>query len=98
MLGGSEHGGSMSMVVFPYKADDPDVAVPNLATAASHPRVSRVVTVVAAFTPLLDRAADTAAVVALRANPAVDVIVQDLIRDRRPGKYDRMLTDKRLVL
>ena len=88
----------MSMVVFPYKADDPAVAVPTLPRAASHPRVSRVVAVGAASTPLLDRVADGAAEVARRADAAVEVVVQDRIGDRRPGKGDGMLTGMRLFL
>ena len=35
----------MSMVVFPFKTEDPDVAVANLRIAATHPRVARVVAV-----------------------------------------------------
>ena len=33
------------MVVFPFKSEDPGVAASNLAAAARHPRVSRVVAV-----------------------------------------------------
>lgn len=86
------------MVVFPYKADDPAVAVANMATAAAHPRVRRVVTVGAADTPLLERVAEGAAEVARRGHAVVEVVVQERIGDLRPGKGDGMLTGMHLFL
>jgi len=86
------------MVVFPYKADDPDVAVANLATAASHPRVRRVVAVGATEGPLLDRVRRGAEAVARESDADVEVVVQERIGDRRPGKGDGMVTGMRLFL
>lgn len=79
----------MSLVVFPFKTEDPAVAVSNLEVAASHPRVSRVLAVGARH----DTTFDALKAAAAGMGPAdVEVIVQDRIGTRRPGKGDGMNT------
>lgn len=86
----------MSMVVFPFRSEDPAVAETNLEMAAAHPRISCVVAVGAKendlFTHLSRRAAR------LSSLAEVDVILQDRIGDRRPGKGDGMNTGLRRFL
>lgn len=80
------------MVVFPFKTEDPDVAARNLAVAAAHPRVSRVLAVGASADTTFDHlSAEAVSITGATATP-VEVIVQDRIGSRRAGKGDGMNT------
>ncbi|CAN5890432.1 hypothetical protein BH23ACT5_BH23ACT5_03330 [soil metagenome] len=80
------------MVAFPFKEEDPAVALSNLETAARHERVRHVLAVGAsdgATFAALDGAA-TGLTAATRTE--VEVVIQDRIGDRRAGKGDGMNT------
>lgn len=88
----------MSMVVFPFKTEDPGVAIGNLAIAADHARVSRVLAVGAAPDETYAALVDAAATLTRQTRVRVDVVVQERIGDRRAGKGDGMNTALRLFL
>ncbi|MFP3914658.1 MAG: mannosylglycerate synthase domain-containing protein [Actinomycetota bacterium] len=84
----------MSMVAFPFKAEPAEVALANLETAARHPAISRVLAVGAEENQLFAH---------LRRHSTgfdtpVDVVVQERIGSRRPGKGDGMNTALRRFL
>lgn len=83
------------MIVLPFKTEDPAVATRNLAIAAGHPRVRKVLAVGAGRDTTfaaLDEAANEVG------DAAISVVVQDRIGDRRPGKGDGMNTGLRHFL
>lgn len=88
----------MSMVVFPFKTEDPGVAAANLATAARHERVERVLAVGASEDATFGRLTKATAAISSATRTPVDVILQDRIGDRRPGKGDGMNTGLRRFL
>lgn len=90
--------GGLSLVAFPFKTEDPVVALANLEVAARHERVTHVVAVGAAADPT--HAALLAAAPGLTAatSTRVEVLVQERIGDRRPGKGDGMNTALRRFL
>ena len=83
------------MVVLPFKTEDPAVATRNLAIAAGHPRVRKVLAVGAGrdttFAAMEEAGKDID-------DAKVSVVVQDRIGDRRPGKGDGMNTGLRHFL
>lgn len=83
----------MSMVVFPFKEEDPDVAAANLSIAARHLRVTHVVAVGAEKNELFRHLTSVAR--RSRGDSEVEVIVQDPIGDKRSGKGDGMNTAMR---
>jgi mannosylglycerate synthase len=88
----------MSLVVFPFKNEDPDVLLKNVHIAAIHPRV-RAVLCVGADEDSCFRAATAAAPEIARATgKTVEVIVQERIGRLRPGKGDGMNTGLRYFL
>ena len=88
----------MSMVVFPFKSEDPEVATSNLAAAARHPRVSRVMAVGAGNGATFDHLVTAAKTISEEADTPVEVIVQERLGTRRPGKGDGMNTGLRRFL
>lgn len=88
----------MSMVVFPFKTEDPEVAAANLATAANHPRVRRVMAVGAAEDATFTALEVVADRIAGATGKRVEVRVQSRIGDRRAGKGDGMNTGLRQFL
>ena len=70
----------------------------NLATAAHHPRVSRVLAVGAGRGRLFDHLTTEAERRAASTGKPVDVVLQDRIGNRRPGKGDGMNTGMRHFL
>lgn len=82
----------MSLVVFPFKEEDPAVATANVRIAADHPRVTEVLCVGSGR----DRAYH--AIEAIRhevesaTSTPVGLILQERIGSRRPGKGDAMNT------
>lgn len=86
------------MVVFPFKVEDPAVVAANLATAANHLRVSRVVAVGSERGPLFDHLSSESERLSASTGKPVEVVVQDRIGRHRPGKGDGMNTGLRLFL
>lgn len=82
----------LSLVAFPFKAEDPAVAATNLEVAARHPRVGAVLAVGAAEDDTYRHLAGVAPAIGRRTGTAVEVVVQDRIGERRPGKGDGMNT------
>lgn len=88
----------VSMVIFPFKDELPEVATANLATAARHPRVNRVLAVGAEAGPLSAILEETAAALTHQTATEVEVVIQERLGDRRPGKGDAMNTGLRRFL
>ena len=82
----------LSFVAFPFKSEDPAVAVANLEVAARHPRVRRVLAVGSGADATYRSLAEFAPALERRTGTPVEVIVQERIGDRRPGKGDGMNT------
>jgi mannosylglycerate synthase len=88
----------MSLVVFPFKTEDPEVVVANLRVAAAHPAVTRVLAVG------VEEESTYAAIEATRneiieaTGTPIDLILQDRIGTKRPGKGDGMNTALRYFL
>ena len=88
----------MSLVVFPFKTEDPDVVLTNLRIAASHAAVSKVLAIgfeeESTFAAIQESRRD----IARHTSTPVDLILQDRIGDLRPGKGDGMNTGLRYLL
>ena len=82
----------MSLVVFPFKDEDPDVVAANLATAASHDRVREVWAVAAVEGTAMDGVGSAAAEIGQATAKPVSVFPQERLGDRRSGKGDGMNT------
>jgi mannosylglycerate synthase len=80
----------MSMVVFPFKREDPEVLLRNVRTAAAHPRIRRVVCVGADEDQCFVAVARAAPQIVRSSGKEVEVIVQERIGSKRPGKGDGM--------
>ena len=88
----------MSVVVFPFKTEDPEVVINNVTTAATHSRVSKVVglgfepestyTTLEEAAPAIQRSTGT----------PITLLLQDRIGSLRPGKGDGMNTALRYFL
>jgi len=98
MLESSANLPSMSMVVFPFKTEDPDVAAANLATAAGHRSVTRVLAVGATADTTFESLTAASVRMTQDLETPVEVVVQDRIGDRRAGKGDGMNTGLRRFL
>lgn len=88
----------MSVVVFPFKTERPEVVLENIRIAATHPRVERVVCVgyeeESTFRAIDGGRAD----VTVSTGTPIDLILQERIGDKRPGKGDGMNTALRFFL
>lgn len=82
----------MSLVVFPFKHEDPGVVRRNLEVAVGHERVSEVWGVAAAQGASLEQVSALANEVAKQRNKPIDVFAQERIGTKRPGKGDGMNT------
>lgn len=82
----------MSLIVFPFKNEGPEVVGANLDTAARHDRAREVWGVAAGEGPALDRAALLAREVSAAHRTAVKVFPQERIGVFRSGKGDGMNT------
>ena len=82
----------MSLVVFPFKEEDLDVIAANLATAATHERVTEVWAVAAGEGDMLDGVAGIGAGLSQSVGTPVNVFAQERIGRLRPGKGDGMNT------
>ncbi|GAB4307810.1 MAG: hypothetical protein Kow0097_08120 [Candidatus Bipolaricaulota bacterium] len=88
----------MSVVVFPFKREDPDVLLKNVSTALAHPRVRRVVCIGAEEDECFAAVARAAPTLARSSGKEVEVIVQERIGTKRPGKGDGMNSALRYLL
>jgi mannosylglycerate synthase len=88
----------MSVVVFPFKEEDPQVVINNVTIAALHPRVTNVVCV--GYEPESTYAAIEQAIPAIEASGGapVSLLLQERIGVLRPGKGDGMNTALRYFL
>lgn len=84
--------GSVSLAVFPFKTEDPELVASNLATAAANPAIDEVWAVAAETgdTELAVRAL-ASDISSTHAKP-VEVILQERLGNRRSGKGDAMNT------
>jgi mannosylglycerate synthase len=82
----------MSLVVFPFKHEDPAVVRRNLEIATGHDRVSEVWGVAAAQGASLERVMALGAEVSRKHGKPIDVFAQERIGSKRPGKGDGMNT------
>lgn len=89
----------MCLVVFPFKREDPETVLRNVRIAAAHPRVSRVLGVGGTEDDDAYQALVAQAPGLLRdTGTPVDVILQERIGTKRPGKGDAMNTALRWFL
>ncbi len=82
----------MSLVVFPFKTEKPEVVVNNIDTAASHERVDEVLCVGVDEEETYAAIAAAAPHVTAETGTPVNLILQDRIGSLRPGKGDGMNT------
>lgn len=88
----------MSLVVFPFKKEDPEVVVRNVQIAAEHPRVQQVVGVAVEKEETYQALAKAIPGIQQETNTSIELIIQDRIGDKRPGKGDGMNTALRYFL
>ncbi|MDJ0925352.1 MAG: hypothetical protein QNJ77_12395 [Acidimicrobiia bacterium] len=82
----------MSLVVFPFKVEKPEVVVNNIHMAASHERVSEVLCVGVEEEETYAAIAAAAPHVMAETDTPVNLILQDRLGSLRPGKGDGMNT------
>lgn len=82
----------MSLIVFPFKDEDPNVLAANLAAAATHDRVREVWGVAAGVGASFSHARNAARDIATAHGTPVEVFAQERIGYLRPGKGDGMNT------
>jgi len=88
----------MSLVVFPFKREDPQVLLRNVKIAASHPRVEEVLCVGFDEDECFRTVANEAPRIERTTGKKVGLILQERIGDKRPGKGDGMNTALRYYL
>lgn len=88
----------MSVVIFPFKGEDPAVLLRNVRIAATHPRVRHVVCVGAEEDECFRAVSTAAPRIAKETGCSVEVILQERIGSKRPGKGDGMNTGLRYFL
>ena len=88
----------LSLVVFPFKTERPEVVLANVETAASHPRVGGVLCVGYEEEETFQAIAGARDGIAGRTGTPVELMLQDRIGSKRPGKGDGMNTALRWFL
>lgn len=88
----------LSLVVFPFKTERPEVVLANVEAAAAHPRVGRVLCVGYEEEGTFRAIAEARDGIASEAGTPVDLILQERIGSKRPGKGDGMNTALRYFL
>ena len=88
----------MSLVCFPFKVENPDVLIHNVQVAAAHPRVREVLCVGVEKEATYRAIAAAAGEVHMKTGTRVELILQDRIGTKRPGKGDGMNTALRYFL
>jgi mannosylglycerate synthase len=82
----------VSLVVFPFKTEDPAVVVGNVEVAAGHPRTNQVLCVGFEENETYSALSEALPGVAERTGKTVNLVTQTRIGSRRPGKGDGMNT------
>ncbi|HDI11421.1 MAG TPA: hypothetical protein ENF77_03730 [Candidatus Acetothermia bacterium] len=82
----------MSLVVFPFKEEDPKVLLKNVEIALAHPRVEEVLCVGAGEDSCFEAVSAGAPELAKTRGKPVRVVLQERIGELRPGKGDGMNT------
>lgn len=82
----------MSLVVFPFKEEDPEVLLRNVEVALDHPRVEEVLCVGASEDHCFRTVASVIPELSRDYGKRVNVILQERIGELRPGKGDGMNT------
>ncbi len=88
----------MSLVVFPFKEEDPEVLLRNVEVALEHPRVSEVLCVGASEDRCFEVTSAEAPSLVRRYGKPVKVILQERLGELRPGKGDGMNTALKYLL
>jgi mannosylglycerate synthase len=88
----------MSLVVFPFKEEDPEVLLKNVEIALAHPRVDEVLCVGASEDRCFAETSAAAPELARKHRKSVAVILQERIGELRPGKGDGMNTALKYLL
>ncbi len=88
----------MSLVVFPFKTEDPEVVVANLRVAAEHPSVSRVLAVGFEVESTYQAVESERDDMARAASTPIDLVLQERVGTKRSGKGDGMNTALRYFL
>jgi len=89
---------AMSLVVFPFKIEDPSVVLANLRTAAGHPSVERVLAVGVEKESTYSAIEEARVGITGETSTPVELILQERIGTKRPGKGDGMNTALRYFL
>lgn len=88
----------MSLVVFPFKREDPEALIDNIRVAAEHPRVSQVLAVGFDEDACFHSLVEGVPAVERDTRTSVNVIPQERLGVLRPGKGDGMNTGLRYFL
>ncbi|MDF1595916.1 MAG: hypothetical protein P1T08_07450 [Acidimicrobiia bacterium] len=88
----------MSLVVFPFRVEDPEVVLNNLRIAASHPAVDLVLAVGAEAESTFAAVEAARSAISAATSTPLDLILQARIGSKRPGKGDGMNTALRYFL
>ena len=88
----------MSLVVFPFKVEDPEVVVRNFEIAASHPSVQQVLGVGVEKESTWGALENAVPRISRESATAVDLVLQDRLGSLRPGKGDGMNSALRYFL
>jgi len=87
----------VSLVVFPFKEEDPSVVAANLATASNHDRVTEVWAVAASPGAAMDEVEAVAAEIVTAGGSPISVFPQERLGRYRKGKGDGMNTALRMA-
>lgn len=82
----------MSLVVFPFKSENPKLVLKNAQVAAAHPRVQEVLCVSAEEEETFQAVADAREYIQHITGTPVQLIVQERLGQKRPGKGDALNT------
>jgi len=88
----------MSLVVFPFKTENPEVVANNIRIAAAHPRVDRVLCIGVEEESTYRSIAEVGPIIAAETATRIDLVLQDRIGTKRPGKGDGMNSALRYFL
>jgi mannosylglycerate synthase len=88
----------MSLVVFPFRVEDPEVVLNNLRIAASHPAADLVLAVGAEAESTFAAVEAARGAISAATSTPLELILQERIGTKRPGKGDGMNTALRYFL
>jgi mannosylglycerate synthase len=82
----------VSLVVFPFKTERPEVLLENIRIAASHPRIERVLCVGYEEEETYNSVENASTEIASDTGTPIELMVQERLGTKRPGKGDGMNT------